>query len=120
MLVLCQTRTPESERLQIRGIFTQKKKLWETLAELEPGLETLVLLDDVSGKKRDANYTKLCAVVATVGRATLLGQDGRRKFLIVSVVPNQLRNWDTDDDGKPQLNPVKKDEETSDGTREEV
>lgn len=108
MLVLCQTRSPESGKLQIRGIFTQKKKLWEVLGQLDPELERLVILDDVSGKKRDADYNKLCNVITTVGRATLLGQDGQRRFLVVSVTPNELRDWDTGDDGSPKLNPAKK------------
>lgn len=107
MLILCQTRTPDTDRLQVRGAFTQKKKLWEAVSGIEPGVGRglFAVLNDVTGKAPQATLPRLCSTLASVGRATLVAPDGRRRFLVVECSSNKLRDWDTGDDGGPRLNP---------------
>lgn len=102
-LVLCQVKT---DKLQVRGTFSQKKKLWEVLGGCGHQVGWKVL-DDVAGKEYDSTYANLCNRLRLVGRATVLNAEGQRIFLVVDTKVNELRDWDTGEDGKPVLNPVK-------------
>jgi len=106
-LVLCQVKT---DKLQIRGTFSQKKKLWEALGGCGHQVGWKVL-DDVAGKEYDSTYANLCNRLRLVGRATILNAEGKRIFLVVDTKVNEIRDWDTGEDGKPVLNPVKDSEE---------
>ena len=46
-----------------------------------------------------------------MGRATILDAEGKRIFLVVDTKVNEIRDWDTGENGKPVLNPVKDSEE---------
>lgn len=105
-LVLCQAKSHDSPKLQVRGVFTQKKKLWEALSGCGHQIGWKVL-DDVVGKEYDSTYTNLCNRLRLVGRATIINAEGERVFLVVDTQVNELRDWDTGEDGKPVLNPVK-------------
>ena len=106
VLILGQRRSDESNRVQIRGVFSQKKKLWGELESLAD-LSTAMLLDDVTRKESKAKYHLLCGLMTTAGRATILDSNGDRQFIVWETEMNQLRDWDTDDEG-PVYNPVKK------------
>lgn len=90
----------------IRGVFTQKKKLWAAMEEAtQYPLEDMQLLDDMSGETKDANYSRLCSDLRQTGRATLTTSDGTREFQVIETVMNSLRGWDVDGDG-PVCNPA--------------
>ncbi len=96
-------------KLQLRTTFSNKKVLWEAMTSLVadgPDLTGWVVLDDVTEKKYAALYRTMCDRLRLVGRATLLRPDGQREFLVIVRKMNTLSDWDTDDAGKPRLNPV--------------
>lgn len=99
-------RCPHGGKMLIRGVFSQKKKLWAAMQEasLCP-LEGLQLVGDMSGDMKDANYSRLCVSLRQTGRATLATPDGTREFQVVETVRNQLRPWDVDEEG-PVCNPA--------------
>jgi hypothetical protein len=105
-----------SGKILNRGVFTQKKKLWETMTGLAE-LTSLVLLDDVSGKEIQASYNGLCEKLRRAGRAVLVepgNPTGVKAFLVTETVTNELRDWDLDEQGNPRYNPAKGgDEEAS-------
>jgi hypothetical protein len=90
----------------IRGVFTQKKKLWEAIEDI--GINSLMIRDDFSKKLSPCSYNGLCKVLREVGRVTLADEDGKIVFMIVDAETNQLRDWDIDEDGEPRCNPVTK------------
>ncbi len=106
VLILGQRRSGESNRVQIRGVFSQKKKLWEQLESLAD-LNTAKLLDDVTRKESKAKYNLLCGLIAKAGRVTIVDSNGDRQFIVWETETNQLRDWDTDEEG-PVYNPTKK------------
>ena len=91
----------------IRGVFTQKKKLWGAMQEaFAPSvLEDLTLVDDISGRSVPASYGALCDRLRTTGRATFTAEDGKREFQVVDAATNEIRDWDVDEEG-PRCNPV--------------
>jgi hypothetical protein len=105
-LVLCQTRNPDTPKLQIRGVFTQKKKLWIAITSLAGDLTGWKIFDDVQAKEYDANYNSLCNRLRINGRTTIINPEGVRIFLVVDSQMNSLRDWDTDNENKPKLNPL--------------
>ena len=110
ILVVCQAKTPGEPRLQVRGVFSQKKKLWEVL-----GIQSdWKIVNDVTEKEYDATYAILCAQLRQVGRVSIVDANGRRIYFIVEGVKNELRGWDTDGAGNPVVNPVKGDEKEGD------
>jgi hypothetical protein len=84
--------------------------LWEALGGCGHQVGWKVL-DDVAGKEYDSTYANLCNRLRLVGRATILNAEGKRIFLVVDTKVNEIRDWDTGEDGKPVLNPVKDSEE---------
>jgi hypothetical protein len=96
-------------KMLVRGVYTQKKKLWEAMEEVFDGkLADLNLFDDVSDKTLQASYKGLCERLRVMGRATLVSMDGERVFQVIDAETNELRGWDVDEDGKPVCNPVSK------------
>ena len=95
-------------KMLVRGVFTQKKKLWEAMEEsFSPHpLDSLVIVNDVSGSSVPASYGALCDRLRVLGRATFVAPDGRREFQVVDAVTNELRDWDVDEEG-PRCNPAK-------------
>jgi hypothetical protein len=91
----------------IRGVFTQKKKLWEAVGKLAGEMKGWHVLDDVAGKSYEATYANLCNRLRLIGRATVTNPEGMRVFLIVDAQMNSVRDWDVDEEGKPQPNPIK-------------
>jgi len=103
-------RCPHGDRMLVRGVFTQKKKLWAAMGEALGGaalVADLAIVDDMSGRSSPATYGLLCDRLRVVGRATLVGPDGRREFQVVDALTNELRDWDVDEEG-PRCNPVGK------------
>ena len=104
--VLAQCRSEQAGKLQLRGVFTQKKKLWEVLEPLATYPVNRKVVDDVTGKAYEFLYRCVCDRLRTVGRATILDKDGKRDLLIVETELNKLRDWDTGDDGIVKPNPA--------------
>lgn len=102
-------RCPHGGQMLIRGVFTQKKKLWDAMAEAYTigELADLTMLDDISGGSAPASYASLCTRLRQVGRAALAAPDGKREFQVVDAVTNKIRDWDVDEEG-PRCNPVEK------------
>ena len=102
-------RCPHGNKMLIRGVFTQRKKLYATMLELsgKDSLTEMELLDDITGKMMPANYNALCKQLRQTGRATLVGPDGKREFQVIDAVTNEIRDWDVDEEG-PRCNPVGK------------
>ncbi len=100
-------RCPHGDKMLIRGVFTQRKKLWEAMEKAlkSSSLEDLKIVDDMSDKEYAATYDALCKQLRLVGRASLVDQDGRREFQVVDAVTNEIRGWDVDQEG-PRCNPV--------------
>jgi hypothetical protein len=115
VLVLCQTKNPDVPKLQVRGTFSQKKKLWEVLGTCGGPQVGWKIVDDVSEKQYDLSYSTLCNRLRLTGRATILNAEGKKIFLVVNTEKNVLRDWDTGEDGKPVLNPVKGEEDAQEG-----
>ena len=105
--VILQSRQTGVSKGQVRGVFTQKKKLWTALEELAGSMAGKFIIDDVTEKEYDASYKSLCDRLRTVGRATILDVNKIREFLVVETNMNEARDWDTGDDGIPRLNPAK-------------
>lgn len=104
--VLGQVRAAGVKRTQIRGVFTQKKKLWAALETIAGSLTGKFIVDDVTSKEYDATYSVLCNRIRTTGRATILNASKEKEYLIVETTTNEIRDWDTGDDGLPRLNPA--------------
>lgn len=99
-------RCPHGGKMLIRGVYTQKKKLWAAMEEAAGGvLGDLTIVDDVSGREAPASYGLLCDRLRVIGRATLVGPDGRREFQVVDAITNETRDWDVDEEG-PRCNPA--------------
>jgi len=97
-------------RLMHRGVFTQKKKVWEAMESLV-GKERLVqceIYDDVAEKRIGANQSRMTSLLTKAGRAIVLDEAGEPLFLLVESETNVVRDWDVDEDGDPVYNPVKK------------
>lgn len=96
-------------KMIVTGIFTQKKKLWETLQELDPHIETRIIFDDVSGRSAEANYNRICGLLTKAGRVHILDVEEKKPiFFLVECEENVIRDPDFDDDGKPLYNPAVK------------
>lgn len=94
-------------RMLIRGVFSQKKNLWDAIAECYPdNVENDLNLRDDEGKEVGANYARLCTALRKTGRATFFKKDGTRVFQVIESNMNQVREWDIDQDGNPVPNPV--------------
>jgi hypothetical protein len=102
-------RCPHGGKMLVRGVFTQRKKLYAAMLELsgEDSWTEMELLDDVSGKTMPMNYNALCKQLRVTGRATVLGPDGKREFQVIDAATNEIRDWDVDEEG-PRCNPVGK------------
>jgi hypothetical protein len=100
-------RCPHGDKMLIRGVFTQKKILWESIFNLMTGV-TLELRDDLTGNVSPSTYNGLCNSLRKTGRATLVGEDGKAVFQVVDALTNELRDWDVDEEGDPICNPVTK------------
>jgi hypothetical protein len=114
MLILAQARTlasAETGKVQVRGVFSQKKKLLTFLQSQELELDKMLLFDDVAGKDREFKYTTLCNIVSANGRAVIKDAAGRKQYLIVEAAVNAPRGWDTDENGNPVANPTKGDDD---------
>ena len=108
VIVLIQNK-PDTNTNCVRGVFSQKKKVWTALEELTDNkVGDYTLKDDVSGVQVDATYNRLCNMLTKAGRTHLLLED-KPVFLLVELVGNEIRDWDLDNEGKPKYNPVKKD-----------
>jgi hypothetical protein len=94
------------------GVFSQKKKMWEVLEELDPDIEKKYIYDDVSGRSAEANYSRTCNLMTKAGRVHILDTDKKTPlFFMVECEENTVRDSDFDDDNEPIYNPaVKKDE----------
>lgn len=105
--VILQPRKAGSSKGGVRGVFTQKKKLWAALESLAGSLTGKFIIDDVTEKEYDATYKGMCDRLRTVGRATVLSAEKTREFLVIETNMNEVRDWDTSDDGVPRINPAK-------------
>jgi len=106
VLVLAQRRLGcHPVRAMCRGVFTQKKKLWEVMEGIFAGLEDMRLLDDVTGKTGILKYGSLCSKLKTNGRAVIVDEEGSRVFLIIETEMNKVRSWDVNEQGDPVANP---------------
>ena len=99
-------------KMVIAGTFSQKKKLWEAICEIDSEGESKSLYDDVEEKTIDASYSGLCKLLTKSGRAHILEKDSETpSFFMVECEENEIRDSDFDDDGNLVYNPaVKKDE----------
>jgi hypothetical protein len=91
----------------IRGVFTQKIKLWNMIEELVESVDKLLIKDDFSDKTTPCTYNILCTRLRKIGRVTISDGEGPL-FQIVDASTNQLRDWDVDEEGEPKCNPVPK------------
>jgi hypothetical protein len=102
-------RCPHGDKMLIRGVFTQRKKLWEAMEKALKTckLEDLTIAEDISDKTYPASYKNLCNQLRLVGRASLVDADGSRVFQVVDAETNVIRGWDVDAEG-PRCNPLAK------------
>lgn len=100
-------RCPHGKKMLIRGVFTQKIKLWTGIEELVESVDDLLIKDDFSDKTMPCTYGKLCNQLTKIGRVTIIDSDGPL-FQVVDAEQNQLRDWDVDEGGEPKCNPVLK------------
>ena len=111
-LILAQVReVPADGRktVQIRGVFSQKKKLWDiAILPQFPVQEGFAFYDDVTQKTKDMAYGNLCNMLTATGRLVILDRDGNRVAQMWSAVENDLRKWDTDENGVPIVNAIAK------------
>lgn len=106
LLVLGQRhRLGGRDRMMVRGVFTQKKLLWDALEDIVHDIGSLTALDDVAGQEAQLSYKVLCDRIRKAGRLTITS-DGERLFLVVESPVNSLRDWDVNDEGEPRYNPV--------------
>lgn len=116
VIVLFQRGSVKPRKMMPRGVFTQKKKVWEAFVEGFVKGKPFQFYDDVLEKRSDANYGRMCALLAKVGRAWLVNTEtGEPEALLVEMQVNALRNRDVDDAGKPRNNPVPKDGDEPEG-----
>jgi hypothetical protein len=114
VIVLFQRGSVEPRKMMLRGVFTQKKKVWETFIVGFIKDKKFYFFDDVTEKRYDASYGRMCALLARAGRAWLVDTEtGSPEALLIETQMNALRNRDVDDAGKPRNNPVQKDETES-------
>ena len=107
--VFAQARDIPGQRrtIQIRGVFSQKKKLWESAILTQfPKEQGYTLYDDVAKKSWEIDYGRLCILLTKMGRAVIVDRDGSRIVAIKALSDNEISNWDTDDMGEPVPNPV--------------
>lgn len=105
--IVAQTKVAgERTTTQIRGSFSQKKKLWDIVFTPLGWTSGHSLYDDVSKKVKDMTYGNLCNLLTNNGRAVVIGQASERVALIVSASENDIRPWDTDESGEAIPNPV--------------
>ena len=97
---------PYGGKMLIRGVFSQKKKLWEALIEIsgESKLLEMIVIGEVGYSEMTATYTHVCNRLRVMGRVAL-AYNGIREFQIVDVATNEIRAWDIEEDG-PVCNPV--------------
>ena len=96
----------DAHRILIRGVFTQKKKLWKAMEEVFDGnLEDLQIFDDVNSRDVTMSYNALCNQLRINGRCTLTLENGDKQFLIVDGVTNEIRGWDINEEGEAVCNP---------------
>lgn len=103
-------RCPHGDKMLIRGVFTQRKKLWEAMAKAIGGkaLDGLLLFDDMTGKTSPSNYNALCKLLRETGRAALVEEESKlRVFQVVDAATNEIRAWDMNEEG-PVCNPIEK------------
>jgi hypothetical protein len=105
--ILGQVRQSGGKRVQVRGVFTQKKKLWVALEKIAGSLIGKFFFDDVTSKEYDPTYSVLCNRLRITGRATILDEHKEKEFLVVETTTNEIRDWDTTEDGLPKCNPAK-------------
>jgi len=91
------------------GIFTQKKKLWEALEQLDSSIRSHLILDDVSGRSAEASYDRICGLLSKAGRVHILDAESKLPlFFMIECEENSIRDSDFDEDGKPVYNPAVK------------
>ena len=98
-------RSPNGQKMLVRGAFTQRKRLWGIIEGLVKSIDDFSILDDVNQTEQPCTYNQLCAVLRKHGRATLT-KDGRREFQILDAELNALREWDVDENGNSASNPI--------------
>jgi len=106
LITLCQVGPTTPPKMMLRSTFTQKKTVWaaaEKLAEKK----ALDIFDDVSKRKAEANYSRMCNLLTKAGRVWLLDREtGKPAFLLLEGVANEIRDWDLDGEGEPRYNPA--------------
>jgi hypothetical protein len=99
-------KCPQSGKMHVRGIFTQKKIIWAEMVKLTSSdLSDFVLFDDITGEETPITYPKLCAKMKDNGRVSIC-KNGQREFQIYDCKENEIREWDVDEEGKPRCNPI--------------
>ena len=98
-------KCPFNDKMLIRGVFTQKTKLWAALESLRDDLDKFILTDDMGEKPAPLTYARLCTKLTKAGRASL-AMDGVREFQISDALTNELRDWDVTEEGL-RCNPIK-------------
>ena len=109
VIVLFQRGSVKPRKMMLRGSFTQKKKVWEAFAEGFLEKKQSQFYDDVSEKRFDATYSRMCSLLAKIGRAWLVDTaTGEPEVLFIETQMNELRSRDVDEEGRPRPNPVPK------------
>ena len=111
---MASTRGSPDHRMQIEGVWTQRKKVWNAIERMEgvpvtPGcavIGKLALVDDVKLRKTELHYQKLCALLRANGRAGLRSTETGVSYLLVECEPNSPRGRDLDRNGEPQPCPI--------------
>ena len=101
-------RHPQLDKVMVRGVFTQRKKLWAALETIMAPLKLtdMTLYDDVAKTDVAASYSALCMRLTKAGRVTIADAEGRKTFLVCESMMNEVREWDADEAGVLKYNPV--------------
>jgi len=107
-IVIHQSSPRTHGKLVFIGSFSQKKNSQEALEKVAGDLSGYFLLDDVSTKSAEYNYSRYCNLLTKAGRATILDADKKLAFVAFESIENEIRPFDFDDAGNLQYNPVQK------------
>lgn len=104
-VVVLGERHPKLNMMVVRGVFTQRKKLWDQLSDDHKDLDSMKLVSGMGEKDLDATRENMNSRVAKDGRAAIC-KDGVRMFQIIETNLNEIRGWDFDEEGNLVCNPI--------------
>ena len=104
-VVVLGERHPKLNLMVVRGVFTQRKKLWDQLVNDHSDIEEMKIVSDMGEKDLDTTSVNFSLRIAKDGR-TAICKDGVRMFQVIETNLNEIRGWDFDAEGNLVCNPI--------------